>query len=105
VEVFDEFVGTVHGHAADGIDVFADIGRRSVPSTGRRSLRSVRGSRAAPRVRRRFEAGGIAAGAGSGWTGSTGSTPPRQPPTPTPPVELARLPELNRHFSILSTRR
>ena len=107
VEVFDEFVGTVHGRAADGIDVFADI-REALGAVYEdadrfglfedRELRRVYGDA--------FEAGDIAA-KGREWLdgldrldAALGSRD-----ADTAEVELARLQELNRHFSILSTRR
>jgi len=107
VEVFDEFVGTVHGRAADGIDVFADI-REALGAVYEdadrfglfedRELRRVYGDA--------FETGDVAA-KGRAWEdgldrldAALGSRD-----ADTAEIELARLQELNRHFSILSTRR
>ena len=87
VEVFDEFVGTVHARAADGVDVFADI-REAVRVVYEdadrfglfedRELRRVYGEA--------FEREAIAAmGERVGRRASTGSTPRSAGATPTAP--------------------
>ena len=106
-EVFDEFVGTVHGRAADGVDVFADI-REALGAVyedadrfglfEERELRRVYGDA--------FDAEDIAA-KGRAWEDGLSRLDAAlgARDADNAEIELARLGELNRTFSILSTQR